>query len=216
MRLRRLAHVVHRTNPLISRLVCAQAQGIGHAANLAPGGASHRRRCAAQHALVVMCAVSGCCCRYVFLRGTPALPAMLTFPLFPASQLRWQTGSFLTFSDWQSAKCFHKRSTKMNGRYYASIFLHYRPIGWNVTTNQVPMPRCCRSSAPVAPARAWTNAAQSRCLSLVTVPDRRASALGGKPQQRRRWIRVIFCAMAWGHSKPPGRSAPVWWRHSRF
>jgi len=34
---------------------------------------------------------------------------------------------------YESAKCFHQRSVPMNGRYYASIFLHYRPVGWGLT-----------------------------------------------------------------------------------
>lgn len=31
---------------------------------------------------------------------------------------------------YESAKCYHKRSVPMKGRYYASLFLHYRPKTW--------------------------------------------------------------------------------------
>jgi len=38
---------------------------------------------------------------------------------------------------YESAKSYHQRSVPMKGRYYASIFLHYRPIGWNRTFHDV-------------------------------------------------------------------------------
>jgi hypothetical protein len=31
---------------------------------------------------------------------------------------------------YESAKCFHQRKEPMQGRHYASIFMHYRPKGW--------------------------------------------------------------------------------------
>ena len=34
---------------------------------------------------------------------------------------------------YESAKCYHQRSVPMQGRHYASIFLHYRPVGWAMT-----------------------------------------------------------------------------------
>ena len=38
---------------------------------------------------------------------------------------------------YESAKCFHQRSIPLQGRHYASIFLHYRPVGWNMTRESV-------------------------------------------------------------------------------
>eukprot|EP00951_Prasinocladus_malaysianus_P043588 scaffold546779_cov37-Prasinocladus_malaysianus.AAC.2 len=38
---------------------------------------------------------------------------------------------------YESAKSYHQRSVPMNGRYYASIFIHYRPVGWNMTRHDV-------------------------------------------------------------------------------
>mmetsp|Transcript_13131 Transcript_13131/g.31112 ORF Transcript_13131/g.31112 Transcript_13131/m.31112 type:complete len:398 (+) Transcript_13131:219-1412(+) len=38
---------------------------------------------------------------------------------------------------YESAKSFHQRRIPMKGRYYASIFMHYRPVGWNMTREQV-------------------------------------------------------------------------------
>lgn len=34
---------------------------------------------------------------------------------------------------YESAKSFHKRSVPMVGDHYASIFMHYRPVGWEWT-----------------------------------------------------------------------------------
>ena len=31
---------------------------------------------------------------------------------------------------YESAKCIHGRPTPMKGRYYTSVFLHYRPTDW--------------------------------------------------------------------------------------
>jgi len=41
---------------------------------------------------------------------------------------------------YESAKCFHQRRVPMKGRYYASVFLHYRPVGWNMTRVDNAMP----------------------------------------------------------------------------
>ena len=38
---------------------------------------------------------------------------------------------------YESAKCFHQRSIPLRGEHYASIFLHYRPVGWNMTRESV-------------------------------------------------------------------------------
>lgn len=32
---------------------------------------------------------------------------------------------------YESAKCYHQRKEPMQGRHYASIFMHYRPKGWS-------------------------------------------------------------------------------------
>mmetsp|Transcript_2359 Transcript_2359/g.6853 ORF Transcript_2359/g.6853 Transcript_2359/m.6853 type:complete len:388 (+) Transcript_2359:290-1453(+) len=37
---------------------------------------------------------------------------------------------------YESAKTFHQRMTPLKGRYYASIFMHYRPVGWNYTRHE--------------------------------------------------------------------------------
>lgn len=37
---------------------------------------------------------------------------------------------------YESAKCFHRRSTPMKGRFHANIFLHYRPKGWPMTRKE--------------------------------------------------------------------------------
>eukprot|EP00873_Tetraselmis_striata_P036820 jgi/Tetstr1/457084/TSEL_043745.t1 len=41
---------------------------------------------------------------------------------------------------YESAKCFHQRRVPMKGRYYAGVFLHYRPVGWNMTRVDNAMP----------------------------------------------------------------------------
>jgi len=33
---------------------------------------------------------------------------------------------------YESAKCFHKRSVPLKGRYHANMFLHYRPLEWKL------------------------------------------------------------------------------------
>ena len=38
---------------------------------------------------------------------------------------------------YESAKSFHQRNVPMKGRYYGSIFMHYRPVGWNMTRRDV-------------------------------------------------------------------------------
>ena len=38
---------------------------------------------------------------------------------------------------YESAKSFHQRKVPMKGRYYGSIFMHYRPVGWNITRRDV-------------------------------------------------------------------------------
>lgn len=38
---------------------------------------------------------------------------------------------------YESAKALHGRMTRFRGKYYGSIFLHYMPVGWNITTDVV-------------------------------------------------------------------------------
>ena len=38
---------------------------------------------------------------------------------------------------YESAKCFHRRSVPMKGEYYASLFLHYRPVNWTFSRNEI-------------------------------------------------------------------------------
>jgi len=59
---------------------------------------------------------------------------------------------------YESAKCYHQRSVPMNGRHYASIFLHYRPVGWEMTREQP---------------RAW----RLRVLFTITVPHNTKTVL---------------------------------------
>lgn len=35
---------------------------------------------------------------------------------------------------YESAKCIHGRPRPMKGRWYTSLFLHYRPEGWTTST----------------------------------------------------------------------------------
>jgi len=37
---------------------------------------------------------------------------------------------------YESAKCYHQRKIPMKGRYYASIFMHYRPKNWTMTRDE--------------------------------------------------------------------------------
>lgn len=37
---------------------------------------------------------------------------------------------------YESAKCYHQRKVPMKGRYYASIFMHYRPKDWTMTRDE--------------------------------------------------------------------------------
>eukprot|EP00927_Polykrikos_kofoidii_P079721 TRINITY_DN76532_c0_g1_i1.p1 TRINITY_DN76532_c0_g1~~TRINITY_DN76532_c0_g1_i1.p1 ORF type:complete len:432 (+),score=45.80 TRINITY_DN76532_c0_g1_i1:62-1297(+) len=56
---------------------------------------------------------------------------------------------------YESAKCFHKRSVPMKGRYYGSLFLHYRPKMWNFTREMVlnAIPPYWRSGLDSSPLR---------------------------------------------------------------
>eukprot|EP00041_Stephanoeca_diplocostata_P006068 m.74220 g.74220 ORF g.74220 m.74220 type:complete len:292 (-) comp16157_c0_seq1:356-1231(-) len=38
---------------------------------------------------------------------------------------------------YESARLMHWRPGKLNGRYYASIFLHYRPVSWDLTASKL-------------------------------------------------------------------------------
>ena len=50
-----------------------------------------------------------------------------------------QPGEMLFY---ESAKCAHGRPRKMKGRWYSSLFMHYAPITWDMST-KVPRDAVC-------------------------------------------------------------------------
>lgn len=38
---------------------------------------------------------------------------------------------------YESAKCLHGRPRPLRGSYYASVFVHYKPVDWDLTSLDV-------------------------------------------------------------------------------
>lgn len=51
-----------------------------------------------------------------------------------AYEVLLESGDLLFY---ESSKCIHGRPRRFNGRYYTSLFLHYRPEGWNADEVQM-------------------------------------------------------------------------------
>jgi hypothetical protein len=68
--------------------------------------------------------------------GTRGWPIVIEDFQGNTNEIYLESGDMLLY---ESSKCFHGRPTKIDGSWYASLFLHYYPLNWdaNTVTNDI-------------------------------------------------------------------------------